>query len=396
MTEKSEKPAVNFAVLQSVEDYVEKSGKFRTKCASFNIPGRDSGGSNAVYIPYCNKQRFDLGPVLNDWRGHGVFKPPEIGKPWEIPDFVVFRERFHDIHCPQPCRGYRSRRVVGLLNKLRWRGHTAGKWTGKEITTIVVVPAVLCLVGALLGWLTPEGRLLLHLDKPQPEQSSSSSVPQTKPQADSASPQSPDVAKPVSKPSLAQKPEVKAAPKGKAVPEKTVPKNDVTGNITNAPGGIVNNGGTITNPTVINVPPASPANPLDPYDGKPDLKVAEDAIGMGTRFLNSVQSCDKGIREAAQQDIDSKNPDHTMYHLYISQTKYNLRMYSKDLRDLHTSLIYRLGAAERDASADETLDGLLEQPNQFNRYDFYCLEFQEMGDYFTRLGNKLKVRANHP
>src|SRR4029077_9600134 len=80
---KTNKPVVNFVVLQSVEDYVEKSGKFRTECASFRIPGRDSGGANTVYIPYCEKQRFDFGSALNDYRGHGVFKPPEIGKPWE-------------------------------------------------------------------------------------------------------------------------------------------------------------------------------------------------------------------------------------------------------------------------------------------------------------------------
>jgi hypothetical protein len=144
---------------------------------------------------------------------------------------------------------------------------------------------------------------------------------------------------------------------------------------------------------VINVPPT---NPLDPYDGKPDLKVAEDAIGMANRFLNSVQVCDKGIREAEQQDIDSKNFEHPMYHMYISRTKSDIRRYSKYLRDLQTSLIYRLGEAEREADADEVLDKLLEQPNQFNRYYFYCEEFRDVGEYFTRLGNKLKARANHP
>lgn len=39
MTDKNDKPVVNFAILQSVEDYVETTGKFRTKCASFKIPG---------------------------------------------------------------------------------------------------------------------------------------------------------------------------------------------------------------------------------------------------------------------------------------------------------------------------------------------------------------------
>jgi hypothetical protein len=126
MADKNDKPAVNFVVLQSVEDYVEKSGKFRTNCASFRIPGRDSGGSNTVYIPYCEKQRFDFGQQLNDYRGHGVFKPPEIGKPFQIPDFVVFREHFHDIHCPRPCRGYRNKTVVALFDKI-WSGFFGAK-----------------------------------------------------------------------------------------------------------------------------------------------------------------------------------------------------------------------------------------------------------------------------
>lgn len=190
-TAKFDKPVVNFVVLQSVEDYVEKSGRFRTECASFKIPGRDSGGADTLYIPYCEKQRFDFGPVLNDFRGHGVFTPLEIGKPWGIPDFVVYRERFHDIHCPQPCRGYRDKRIAALekpaprVSKEEAVGLSlAGKWTRKEIVAAVVVPLVAVLLATLLAWLTPEGRLLLHLDKPQPEQQISSPiVSQTKPQA---------------------------------------------------------------------------------------------------------------------------------------------------------------------------------------------------------------------
>jgi hypothetical protein len=118
MTDKNDKPVVNFVVLQSVEDYVEKSGKFRTNCASFRIPGRDSGGANTVYIPYCEKQRFDFGQQLNDYRGHGVFRPPEMGKPWEIPDFNLFVAGFHDIHCPQPCRGYRNKIVAAMFDNV--------------------------------------------------------------------------------------------------------------------------------------------------------------------------------------------------------------------------------------------------------------------------------------
>ena len=118
MTDKNDKPIVNFVVLQSVEDYVEKSDKFRTRCASFKIPGRDSGGANAVYIPYCEKQRFDFGDQLNDYRGHGVFRPPETGKRWQITDFILFREHFHDIHCPRSCSSYRNKTVAVLFDKV--------------------------------------------------------------------------------------------------------------------------------------------------------------------------------------------------------------------------------------------------------------------------------------
>jgi hypothetical protein len=68
-------------------------------------------------------------------------------------------------------------------------------------------------------------------------------------------------------------------------------------------------------------------------------------------------------------------------------------MYAKDLRDMHSSLIYRLGPAERDAMSDETLDRLLEPPTQFNRLDFGCWDLEDMGRYYGRLGNKLKAKA---
>jgi len=189
MTDKNDKPVVSFVVLQSVEDYVEKSGKFRTECAFFEIP--DSGGANAVYIPYCHKHRFDFGPALNEYRGQGAFTPPEMWVPISPVDFELFRAHFHDIHCPPSCKGYRNKRIVALLNKLRPRGRgtgtaTDGKWTRKEIITAVVVPFIVLLIGTVLAWMTPEGRRWLHLDKPQLERHASSpSVSSTKPQTDS-------------------------------------------------------------------------------------------------------------------------------------------------------------------------------------------------------------------
>ncbi|SRR5258708_18687533 len=120
--QKDEKPVVNFAILDNVENYTETSGKFRTKCSSFKIPGQDSGSASALYFPYCDKQRFNFGPFLNDMRGHGVFTPHETGKRWAMMDFILFREHFHDIHCPPLCRGYRNRRVLALSARAKWLG----------------------------------------------------------------------------------------------------------------------------------------------------------------------------------------------------------------------------------------------------------------------------------
>lgn len=195
MTDKNDKPVVNFRVLQSVEDYIEKSGKFRTECTSFKIPGQDSGSAKAVYFPYCEKQRFDFGPMLNDYRGHGVFTPPEFGKPYQMTDFVLFREHFHDIHCPQPCRGYSDKRIVAPEKPApqvpkQTADSSAGKWTKKEIVAAVVVPVVVVLIGSVLAWMTPEGRRWLHLDKLQEQQAPIQSVPAPKPHIDSTTPQS--------------------------------------------------------------------------------------------------------------------------------------------------------------------------------------------------------------
>jgi hypothetical protein len=219
MTDKNDKPVVSFRILQSVEDYVEKSGKFRTECASFKIPGSDSGAANVFYIPYCEKQRFDFGPVLNDWRANGVFSPPEKGKKWSQADVVLFCERFHDISCPQACRGYSDKRVGAPVEDKQVSvkapaATVGGKWTRKEILNLVVplvVTAIVALVCVLLGWLMPEARKLLHL--------------------------------------------------GKAPSEEHAP---------NVTGSIVNNGGVINNPTINNGTSALAAGPYELSDKRRD------------------------------------------------------------------------------------------------------------------------------
>jgi hypothetical protein len=61
---------------------------------------------------------------------------------------------------------------------------SAGKWTKKEII-ILVVTVVITLVGAFLGWVTPEGRRLLRLDKPQEQQAPIRSAPAPTPHTES-------------------------------------------------------------------------------------------------------------------------------------------------------------------------------------------------------------------
>jgi len=68
-----------------------------------------------------------------------------------------------------------------------------------------------------------------------------------------------------------------------------------------------------------------------------------------------------------------------------------MEKYSRDLRNLHTSLVYRLGVAERDARSDDELDELLELPKAYD--SFNCMRFLTVGDYFDRLGKKLKAKA---
>jgi hypothetical protein len=117
----SDNPVVNLTSIRSVEDYVEASGKFRTECTSFDIPGRDSGSAAAFYIPYCKKQRFDFGPALEEYRSQSVFTPPETGKRVSAIDFELLRVHFHDIHCPNPCKGYEKTELPSDRVKSRTR-----------------------------------------------------------------------------------------------------------------------------------------------------------------------------------------------------------------------------------------------------------------------------------
>src|SRR5882762_2281102 len=141
--QKDDKPVVNFAILDNVENYTETSGKFRTKCSSFRIPGQDSGGASAIYIPYCDKQRFDFGQFLNDIRGRGAFTPPETGKRWQIMDFILFREHFHDIHCPPRCPGYSEHKSSAPVSRLNRKEGESSSFREQPDWFGVIVPLLI-------------------------------------------------------------------------------------------------------------------------------------------------------------------------------------------------------------------------------------------------------------
>jgi hypothetical protein len=156
-------------------------------------------------------------------------------------------------------------------------------------------------------------------------------------------------------------------------------------------GSIVTSGGTVKNPTIINNPKPATPNPLDPYDGTLNSKVAADALAEAVRLENSVRTCQDGWAHAVQQDIDMHYVHDELLKVYVWQTKARLQEYAGDLTNLHKSLIYRLGVAERNAESDQQLKGLLDpDPNS----SFTCWDFQTVGDYFYSLGTKLKAKGD--
>ncbi len=109
------------------------------------------------------------------------------------------------------------------------------------------------------------------------------------------------------------------------------------------------------------------------------------------RLENSVRPCQNGLAQAVQQDTDRHDVNHEMANSYIWRTKSSVREYADDLTNIHKSLIYRLGVAERNAESDERLKELLDpNPHSF----FSCWDFQTVGDYFYSLGTKLKAKGN--
>lgn len=133
-------------------------------------------------------------------------------------------------------------------------------------------------------------------------------------------------------------------------------------------------------------------NPLDPFDGTPNSKVADFAIGEGNKLLNSVRPCQQGLNEALQKDTDAKDQSHAQTTAYLRMLKCKVEEYGTDLRNVRASFIYRLGLAERDVDGDKALDELINEDIDFKRLS--CWDFQTAGDYFQNLGAKLKAKPD--
>ena len=283
MMNKPDKPVVYFNVLQSVEDHLEKSGKFRPQCAFLKISENVSRGIDTVYIPCCDKKRFDFGPTLNDYRANAIFTPLERGKPWSIPDFVVFGEHFHDIHCPPSCKGYRNKRIVAFLNKFRPHANAVKQAPVPTFITpgvALLVTALVAIVCVVLGWMTPEGRRWLHLDKPQEQHAPNPSVPQTTPHPDTIPPR--------------PKPEqIKTSPTDYPNKQTKKPRKPESQEqkppLVSAPNGIAIGGGNVINPTVNNFGPIPPTVSFELFDRPPLPEAAPQQwirISINKTFLD--------------------------------------------------------------------------------------------------------------
>ena len=109
------------------------------------------------------------------------------------------------------------------------------------------------------------------------------------------------------------------------------------------------------------------------------------------KLQNSVKLCFEGMNVAVKNDADAKDPNHAREKVFMWQVKSTLWEYSDDFAKLHTSLIYRLGVASRDASADRELDHVLSRDIQS---PFDCWSVQSIGAYFYKLGTDLKAKGN--
>lgn len=85
------------------------------------------------------------------------------------------------ISCPPDCRGYENRTIATVKSMFKKGPQTevksgesaSRKWDWKFWLGVICVPIALVVVGAVLAWLTPEGRRWLGLDKTTSETATS-------------------------------------------------------------------------------------------------------------------------------------------------------------------------------------------------------------------------------
>jgi hypothetical protein len=160
------------------------------------------------------------------------------------------------ISCPPDCRGYENRTVAKVLAIFKKRPHigasqkSTSRWDWKFWFGVIGVPIAVMIVGAVLGWLTPEGRRWLGIDKPKPAVAPSVQNPQPQTLSPVSPATSSETKTQQGKPTAA-----KSATKGGAANKASQPKPITQ---INAPQGIAIGGhATVNNPTVNNFgPPA--------------------------------------------------------------------------------------------------------------------------------------------
>ena len=146
----------------------------------------------------------------------------------------------------------------------------------------------------------------------------------------------------------------------------------------------------------VDAPQSNPRipHPEDPYDGQSDSEVAGFILDEAKNMLADVKPCKENLEYERQQAADIGGLE--IYKDYVRRKVRKIQSYSKDLRDLRKTALFRLGPAHRESDADEVLDRLLDlKPDSagFVSSEFQCDDLGTVGLYFNRLGTKLKNKA---
>jgi hypothetical protein len=138
--------------------------------------------------------------------------------------------------------------------------------------------------------------------------------------------------------------------------------------------------------------PTPHPNPLDPFDGAPNSKVAADTLDEVARLRTTYQACTQGFSKAMAEDQADKNQAREKTKMFLVQGKGRVQEYASDFQNLHASLIYRLGPSYKDADGERSLNELLDKTNPVDF--FYCNAVQDVGNYLATLAARLKAKGD--